>query len=71
MSDEITMKSKYPGKCYNCGYKFGIGADIIFDKKKRVASHEVCPESDYRGKEQISIFETWVQRAKESESNNG
>lgn len=71
MSDEFEMDAKYPGKCYNCGYVINIGSRIMFNRVKKVASHVECPKPDYSGSKQISIFETWVQRAQESDVNNG
>lgn len=58
----IAMKSKHPGKCYNCGYKFGIGTEINFDTKKRVASHVECPKPVYDG-----IFDIWVKRVEQAD----
>jgi hypothetical protein len=69
--DEIEMKSRYPGKCYNCGYAIDIGTKIKFNTVKRVASHVECKKPDYSGAEQVKLFEMWVQRAQESDVNNG
>lgn len=70
MSNEITMSAKFPGTCTECGFRFAEGTFIKFHTFKRTAKHVKCPEPDYSGAEQISIFETWVQRAQEIEGSN-
>jgi len=67
MSDEITMVSKFPGKCTECGFNFPKDTFIRFNTLKRTAKHVKCPEPDYSGTEQKNIFEMWIERAKELE----
>jgi hypothetical protein len=70
MANEITMAAKFAGKCSECGFRFPKDTFIKFHTFNRTAKHVKCPEPDYSGVEQRSIFETWVQRAQESEANN-
>ena len=65
--DEITMMSKFPGKCSDCGYKFPEGTLIKFNTFKRTARHVKCPEPDYSGAEQKNIFDMWIERAQDTE----
>lgn len=70
MSNEITMQAKFAGKCTECGFNFPKDTFIKFHTGTRKAKHVKCPEVSYDGSEQAGIFETWVQRAQESEANN-
>jgi hypothetical protein len=67
---EITIPSKYPGKCVKCGLKFPMGTQIKYDTDKRTAEHVECPEVSYDGTEQASIFDMWVKRAQDLGGNN-
>jgi len=39
----MTIKARYPGKCYKCGGVIGVGQDIDWDKDTKKASHLKCP----------------------------
>jgi len=67
MANEITMASKFPGKCPDCGFRFPEGTQIKYNRDTKVATHVKCPEPDYSGTEQKNIFDMWIERAKETE----
>jgi hypothetical protein len=68
MSNEIMMCAKFAGKCSECGFKIEQGAFIKFHTGTRKAKHVKCPEPDYSGSEQAKVFEMWIERAQEVNS---
>ena len=67
MSDEITMVSKFPGKCTECGFKFPKDTFIRFNTFKRTAKHVKCPEVSYDGTEQANVFDMWIKAVEQAD----